>query len=145
MWTDLHWHQEARMKILHLLHSVRYQLLSGTKYQVLGTKYQVSGTRLQITKSIFVLPPISAKSLESSHSDNQLNLSMKRKKHIKNHNISHQFQREEAELCLLQDANLPIPGGSHQITQIALFTKMITFILPTKMTTTWMKMRFQWK
>lgn len=23
VWTDLHWHQEARMKVLHLLHSVR--------------------------------------------------------------------------------------------------------------------------
>jgi hypothetical protein len=21
VWTDLHWHQEARMKLLHLLHS----------------------------------------------------------------------------------------------------------------------------
>ena len=38
------------------------------------------------------------------------------------HNILHQFQREEVELCLLQDANLPIPGGSRS--ENALFTQI---------------------
>ena len=56
MWTDLHWHQEARMKILHLLHSVRYLI-----------HLQVSCPGIISTSYMWANP---------SHSYDQINLSM---------------------------------------------------------------------